>query len=147
MGWAESHYVDIYDPGIGAHGPTPPPWGRRNGLDGPPPPSERCAAAHALQRAYCLLAEASVENPPKVLQDLSEPDSSNQEEKNDLGAGSDVGCAALTETPALAPGESSLGAAEERFHVRSVNEALAVVTPMLVDSEVASAAKAEALRA
>mmetsp|Transcript_7324 Transcript_7324/g.21778 ORF Transcript_7324/g.21778 Transcript_7324/m.21778 type:complete len:2162 (-) Transcript_7324:11-6496(-) len=103
------------------------------------------AAAHALQRAYCLLAEASVENPPKVLQDLSEPDSSNQEEKNDLGAGSDVGCAALTETPALAPGESSLGAAEERFHVRSVNEALAVVTPMLVDSEVASVAKARGL--
>ena len=65
-----------------------------------------------------------MENPPKVLQDLSEPDASSMEEKNDLGAGSDVGCAALTETPALAPGESSLGAAEERFHVRSVNEAL-----------------------
>ena len=45
------------------------------------------AAAHALQRAYCLLAEASVENPPKVLQDLSEPDASSMEEKNDLGLG------------------------------------------------------------
>ena len=105
---------------------------------------EASATAHALQRACCLLAEASVENPPKVLQDLSRPIHQTRKEKNDLGAGSDVGCAALAETPALAPGESSLGAAEDGS-VRSVNEALAVVTPMLVDSEVASVAKARGL--
>jgi len=99
------------------------------------------AAAHALQKAYVILNEAAIRGAPAVLRDLGEPDSS---EKSDLGAGSDVGCAAVGGV-SLLPGEGALGSAEERFHVRSVNEALAVVTPMLVDSEVASAAKARGL--
>ncbi|KAH8082151.1 hypothetical protein JL720_8678 [Aureococcus anophagefferens] len=63
----------------------------------------------------------------------------------DLGAGSDVGSGgAPSEGAAQRSGRAHWtrrGAVEERFHARSVNEALAVVTPMLVDSEVASAAK------
>ena len=106
-----------------ASSPSRKPWMRsRRKSGGSTTGSKRASRRSCSQRAYNT-GRASVENPPKVLQDLATRRVINGGEER-LRAGSDVGCAALTETPAW-PRESSLGAAE-RF-VRSVNEALAVV--------------------
>lgn len=68
--------------------------------------------------------------------------------RSDQGAGSDVGTRVqygdFEANPDLIR-EINRGSVEERFHVRSVNEALAVVTPMLVDTEVEGQEKAKGI--
>ncbi|KAH8053566.1 hypothetical protein JL722_9410 [Aureococcus anophagefferens] len=129
--------------------------------------SRAAVAARLLQRAYPLVvAPDRGGDRATFLGDLAEPDAVFERAASappaddgaaddggdgaagDLGAGSDVGSAGAAPSgeDGAQRSEASLldalrGAVEERFHARSVNEALAVVTPMLVDSEVASAAK------
>ncbi|KAH8048385.1 hypothetical protein JL721_11945 [Aureococcus anophagefferens] len=104
------------------------------------------ATGHASATSRSPTRSSSARRPPPA--DDGAADDGGDGAAGDLGAGSDVGSAGAAPSgeDAAQRSEASLldalrGAVEERFHARSVNEALAVVTPMLVDSEVASAAK------
>lgn len=65
---------------------------------------------------------------------------------SDRNAGADIGstCVEAAES-SMTSAVARRDALEERFHVRSVNEALAVVTPMLVDTDVDASVKSKGI--
>ena len=99
--------------------------------------SRASVAARLLQSANVALFHRRL----AIHDHLAAPDvtSDDPAKEPDHGAGSDVGARVVKESDLR-------GAIEERLHVRSVNEALALVTPMLVDAEVEAAAKAEGVK-